>query len=158
MEGRKRRKRERRRQNNAKDESIETLENGDAEPKGSNSEEIMHEKNMQTDDGKNGTNSDIDTKLNCGEILKMLKGNKTDEQTHANGGHRAGYDAFMTGFIYAVFMTECNGLKDKCNEWKNKLYLGGKDYPLSVGKSIFSKHSKQHLEKIDKIRKSDIAQ
>lgn len=154
MEGRKSRKRKRRYQNkDAKEESVKAFENGDAESKGSNSEEIM-----QTDNGKNGTNSDIDIKLNCEEILKMLKGNMTDEETHANGGHRAGYDAFMTGFIYAVFRTECNGLKDKCDEWKNKLYLGGKDYPLSVGKSNFSKHSKQHLEKIEKLRKSVIAQ
>ena len=82
---------------------------------------------------------------NCGKSTNLLS---------SSGGHRAGYDAFMTGFIYAVYLTQLSGIEreGKMAEWKNKLYLCGKDYPLSVSKSNFSKQSKEHLEKIAKIR------
>ena len=88
-----------------------------------------------------------DTRLcrNCGKSTNLLS---------SSGGHRAGYDAFMTGFIYAVYLTQLSGgeREGKMADWKNKLYLCGKDYPLSVSKSNFSKQSKEHLEKIAKIR------
>ena len=84
---------------------------------------------------------------NCGKLTDLLS---------SSGGHRAGYDAFMTGFIYAVYLTQLGvGERErKIAEWKNKLYLCAKDYPLSVSKSNFAKQSKEHLEKIANIRKS----
>ena len=76
------------------------------------------------------------------------------------GGHRAGYDAFMTGLIYAVYQTTMTGdeRERKIGEWKNKLYLSAKDYPLTVSKSNFVKQSKEHLEKLARIRRSNTVQ
>ena len=76
------------------------------------------------------------------------------------GGHRAGYDAFMTGLIYGVYQTTLTGdeRERKIGEWKNKLYLSAKDYPLTVSKSNFVKQSKEHLEKLARIRRSNTVQ
>lgn len=92
-----------------------------------------------------GMKDDTSLCRNCGKSTNLLA---------SSGGHRAGYDAFMTGFIYAVYLTQLSGgdRERKIADWKNKLYLSGKDYPLSVSKSSFSKQSKEHLEKIAKIR------
>lgn len=156
-EGRKRRKRKRRLPNNeAGEKNVEAVENGGFVSKGNNSESF--ENNSVIEPVADGSSGDCNRKLNSEDVLKKLKSEVTDEDTHANGGHRAGYDAFMTGFIYAVYRTEGNMWKDKTDEWKNKLYLGGKDYPLSVSKSSFSKNSKQHLEKIKKIRSTDVTE
>ncbi|XP_053394700.1 target of EGR1 protein 1-like isoform X2 [Mercenaria mercenaria] len=160
MEKNKSRKRKRRRQNReTKDINQQSLDDDDDDgddsvSKGNNSE--VSKDVVVTDTVENGTNSGVKRKLiDSEEILKKLKSEMTNEETHANGGHRAGYDAFMTGFIYAVYRASGDTWIDKTEEWKNKLYLGGKDYPLSVSKSSFSKHSKQHLEKISKIRNTD---
>ncbi|XP_060578955.1 target of EGR1 protein 1-like [Ruditapes philippinarum] len=153
MEKRKGRKRKRRRENKEAKETTDELSENENVSKGSNSAVLdagdVTVENGDSDDG-------LKSKLNTEEILQTLKRQVTEEETHANGGHRAGYDAFMTGFIYAVYRASGGKWIDKTEEWRNKLYLGGKDYPLSVSKSSFSKHSKQHLEKIGTIRKTEV--
>jgi len=76
-------------------------------------------------------------------------------------GHRAGFDAFMTGCIFAwscVTYGQSSTVPDNatrttpaCNvensEFVNRVYLGGKDFPLQVAHSCFAKPSKCHLEK-----------
>lgn len=87
----------------------------------------------------------------------------SDEVTNSDKnslGHRAGVDAFMTGCVYAwSFVTYgCNTTVDSvastpaaCDvtnaEFVNRVYLGGKDFPLHVTQSCFAKPSKCHLEK-----------
>jgi target of EGR1 protein 1 len=153
MEKRKGRKRKRRRENKEAKVTTDELSENETVSKGSNSAVLdagdVTVENGDSDDG-------LKSKLNTEEILQTLKRQVTEEETHANGGHRAGYDAFMTGFIYAVYRASGGKWIDKTEEWRNKLYLGGKDYPLSVSKSSFSKHSKQHLEKINTIRKTEV--
>jgi len=73
-------------------------------------------------------------------------------------GHRAGFDAFMTGCVFAwsavvygqsskVAVDE-GASRDVTNaEFFNRVYLGGKDFPLHVTQSCFAKPSKCHLEK-----------
>ncbi|CAJ0751093.1 9076_t:CDS:10, partial [Entrophospora sp. SA101] len=52
--------------------------------------------------------------------------------------HSAHFDAYMTGFIFARQLLKYSGTK-VLNEYRNKLYLMGRNLPLLVAKSQFSK-------------------
>lgn len=78
------------------------------------------------------------------------------------GTHRAGFDAFMTGFIFAHSCAidrktearedESEIAEQEEEQWLsscvNKVYLSGKSVPLIIVKSSFAKSSKAHLQKI----------
>uniref|UniRef100_A0A8P4KPW2 Target of EGR1 protein 1 n=1 Tax=Dicentrarchus labrax TaxID=13489 RepID=A0A8P4KPW2_DICLA len=82
------------------------------------------------------------------------------------GTHRAGFDAFMTGYIFAHSCTIINKDRVGAVEGKeqqeeeeqpwlptslNKVYLSGKAAPLNVVKSTFSKSSKAHVQKMETV-------
>ncbi|KAJ8305704.1 hypothetical protein KUTeg_016249 [Tegillarca granosa] len=86
-----------------------------------------------------------------------LKYNQSGNRSKA-GGHRAGFDAFMTGFIMSCYISNYasyNGNMDMksfdIDNLKNNIYLSGKDVPWIVSKSAFAKTSKQHNTKFEKI-------
>lgn len=80
--------------------------------------------------------------------------------------HRAGYDAFMTGYIMATIACQygknmsqnesftLNSIKG-FNAVANKVYLSGKDVPLLIRKSAYANASKQHSEKMKKYKSSN---
>ena len=84
-------------------------------------------------------------------------------------GHRAGHDAFMTAFCFASFIaqkysarpTELNAIscwKEVVADVKNRVCLSGKDFPLIIQKSAFSKCSKSHIDKYNKLVSDQPAQ
>lgn len=78
-------------------------------------------------------------------------------------GHRAGHDAFMTAFCFASFIAQKMSTrsdvvntddfcwKDLVADVRNRVCLSGKDFPLLIQKSTFSKCSKSHLEKYSRL-------
>lgn len=79
-------------------------------------------------------------------------------------GHRAGHDAFMTAFCFASFIAQKTSTrpdsvntvnstcwKDLVADVRNRICLSGKDFPLLIQKSTFSKCSKFHLDKYSRL-------
>ncbi|EPZ31318.1 ribonuclease CAF1 [Rozella allomycis CSF55] len=97
--------------------------------------------------------------LDSDENLKHKKIKKDETISHhvmtvgkSSEPHSSMHDAFMTAYVYAYqkFINREDTDFDMDNV--NKLYLIGKELPLLVHKSGFSKYSKNHSEKISKLR------
>ncbi|ESP01273.1 hypothetical protein LOTGIDRAFT_111715 [Lottia gigantea] len=131
-------RRNRKRQRNRK---LETKDNGDA----------------KSNDGESHKIEDL--------LQNKTSADKTNISAARSGCHRAGFDAFMTASILSVFIAKHNSStafeKDPTNvkmsdlnlgNFKNKVYLSGKDIPLVITKSAFSKCSTYHKDKIGKLK------
>lgn len=95
------------------------------------------------------------TKDQFEEFIQNRLGNR---EVCRAGCHRAGFDSFMTGFSFAVYISKYGSYNgsfclDSCGmeAFKNNVYLSGKDMPLSIVKSAFSKTSKDHKDKIKRM-------
>ncbi|XP_029930867.1 target of EGR1 protein 1 [Myripristis murdjan] len=86
------------------------------------------------------------------------------------GSHRAGFDAFMTGYIFAYACTlakkeqgtaASEEKRQQEESWLpacvNKVYLSGKAAPLHIVKSTFSKSSKAHVHKMEMVWGKSVA-
>lgn len=80
-----------------------------------------------------------------------------------SGAHRSGYDAFMTGYAFGTLLyihcqTEptVNGTLDSkiagLKDLVNNIFLSGKDHPLKIRSSNYSKPSSESQEKLLQIR------
>ncbi|XP_048585700.1 target of EGR1 protein 1 isoform X2 [Nematostella vectensis] len=69
-----------------------------------------------------------------------------------SGGHRAGIDAFMTGYCLVSYMTKKRLTKLQGSEWVNRVSLSGKEMPLQIAKSHFAKASGNHSQKLKLIK------
>ena len=130
------------------------------------------EKSATADDNsnsKNKTDNGADSRTEDGGREKFSDHpSKTDDQKKKAdaGTHRAGFDAFMTAYIFAYSCTvikkdgaggveEKEHQKEEEQSWLptclNKVYLSGKAAPLNVVKSTFSKSSKAHVQKMEMV-------
>ncbi|XP_076018414.1 target of EGR1 protein 1 [Genypterus blacodes] len=125
------------------------------DPDGGNKQK---EEKVVPEEGENGVSEDS-------------KPSKTSAKTDVvkpkieTGTHRAGFDAFMTGYIFAhaqVLIKEEGGggaaEKEPQGEEEqpipsclNKIYLSGKSVPLHIVKSTFAKSSKAHVQKMEMV-------
>ncbi|XP_064625343.1 target of EGR1 protein 1-like [Lineus longissimus] len=129
-----------------------------------------------------GTDTVLKTEGACSETILNIDNQKDTIDSSVNGpdtkssengdkiaksrcsGHRAGFDAFMTGYTLASAVLKCGKLSVlqtsssdvkladlQLNKLKNNVYLSGKDMPLKITKSNFSKTSKEHRVKYVKL-------
>ncbi len=81
------------------------------------------------------------------------------------GGHRAGFDAFMTGFYFVTHLVHRTKMPTRlaCGEVftpestktvneVNKIYLVSKDFPLLLQRSLFAKLSTGHYHKHKRLK------
>jgi len=88
-------------------------------------------------------------------------------------GHRAGFDAFMTAYSFAMYLSKRKGDNKQQNDTtcmqstdavsmmdfaelksvKNKIVMGGRPLPLLIAKSHFSKTSSNHQLRMAEICK-----
>ena len=79
-----------------------------------------------------------------------------------SGGHRAGFDAFMTGFTFVSYLVHQTAIPLQPADFLpatlrtdaivNRIYLMCKDFPMLMQKSAFSRCSAEHEKKMRKLR------
>ena len=126
--------------------------------------EKEEEVNMDTDTGLTSQQSqDTDSSLHkeSSSASAVQTEAVPSPATREGRGHRAGFDAFMTGYIFAFFISQYGQMKDlpdklnfsdfQMDAFRNKLALNGKDVPLQIMKSNFTKTSKEHKAKMERL-------
>ncbi|XP_014668704.1 PREDICTED: target of EGR1 protein 1-like isoform X2 [Priapulus caudatus] len=107
---------------------------------------------------RNGSTGTEESLLEAGDAASVSRAVKDYSVKHT-GGHRAGYDAFMTGFAMAYYIRKHGDLKSPgfgLGRFENRLCLSGKDVGLLISKSTFVKNSKYHTEKLERIENAQL--
>lgn len=80
-----------------------------------------------------------------------------------SAAHCSGYDAFMTGYAFACYLSTSEAKEEPLigaltpkaacvKKFVNSVYLGGKDHPLKISHSRYSRLSINHQSKIKSLR------
>ncbi|KAK7945402.1 hypothetical protein WMY93_001130 [Mugilogobius chulae] len=98
------------------------------------------------------------------DVIKKSPIRSPQKKKMDTGTHRAGFDAFMTGYIFAHACATDKKTEDlvagsqtmanhETQKWLpsnlNKVYLSGKSVPLNIVKSAFAKSSRAHALKME---------
>jgi target of EGR1 protein 1 len=95
------------------------------------------------------------------EVVTLNESLSSEVGRCKSAAHRAGYDAFMTGYSFVGYLISTNvilrdGYLNKRDvetaKFVNNVFLSGKEQPLRIRPSNFSKTSKNHKDKIEKLR------
>ncbi|KAJ8040388.1 Target of EGR1 protein 1 [Holothuria leucospilota] len=164
---RRKRKRKKRGQSEMVDESegdTEMLEETEQDISVASPEKISIEKEELSGEGRNVEGSIICKDNGIDEAIKESKREQINGKLpRQHGSHRAGFDAFMTGFAMACVISKrghfpSNEQTEKkhlamfgLNGEANKLFLSGKNIPMLVTKSSFAKPSQAHKEKMKRL-------
>ncbi|CAH1243551.1 TOE1 [Branchiostoma lanceolatum] len=132
--------------------------------------------NKTEDGGQDKTEHLVSMETDDGRDVTSVDGTDSDGQTHTDqsdggtdnvvaktrvGCHRAGFDAFMTGFAMATMVCKLGKLCGETNlfttkfqleEFANRVYLSGKDFPLQIARSAFAKPSNNHKAKLQRLQ------
>ncbi|XP_076353535.1 target of EGR1 protein 1-like [Tachypleus tridentatus] len=94
-------------------------------------------------------------------ITSILETTLEKSLLKTSGIHRAGFDSFMTGFTLATYILSYMSKKSSdgilcatqvgVQDLVNKIYLTGKDMPLNIVPSNFTKVSSSHREKLSSV-------
>ena len=170
-----------------RDSLFSTSEVGTEEVSKSNSTQTFDRKlspkatKIESSSGTSGIESDFrpdplpdtasDESEKSSDSKKSKKDSKKDPKQSNCGGHRAGYDAFMTGFSFATFIVHSALINSEEGAQSepiskllgvpvqpdfsdlriaNRIYLVCKDIPFIVRKSAYCKISLGHYEKYTK--------
>ncbi|XP_028392038.1 target of EGR1 protein 1-like [Dendronephthya gigantea] len=111
--------------------------------------------NISSKECENDESCEINGGADCDIAVESNKSenpSETKKPTNtATGNHRAGFDAFMTGFCMAFYFhrfktKDASSFAESVPDFVNKLNLSGKDIPLKVEKSQYCKTSLHHNE------------
>ena len=145
-------------ENSSGDPSEQKVESNDQSHDGQQETESVN--SYDNDDSRDS--SSVNDDINLPQVIntenfKILSGGpEMNLPKSINAGHTAGFDAFMTGYVFATAITQISGAQ--VNEelkisggqlpiWHNKVYLTGKEVPLAVAKSNFASVSNFHKQK-----------
>jgi len=112
---------------------------------------------------ENGTEEDSNEQEQNGEYNSNSKDDSETEDVPVNsGGHRAGFDAFMTGFAFTTFLVHQTQIPLHPTSFEpsslrteaivNRIYLVCKDFPMLLNKSAFAKSSLEHFNKMRRLK------